>query len=64
MHRLLLFTAASAQAAAWPGRARFTRLWTLGADGAWRLARIFGFAHEKAEEGAPRAAAFPIRRSR
>ncbi|HEX8481101.1 MAG TPA: DUF4440 domain-containing protein [Allosphingosinicella sp.] len=31
------------------GRARFTQLWALGADGAWRLARIFSFAHEKAE---------------
>ncbi|HEX8622258.1 MAG TPA: nuclear transport factor 2 family protein [Allosphingosinicella sp.] len=31
------------------GRARFTQLWTLGADGRWRLARIFSFAHEKAE---------------
>lgn len=31
------------------GRARFTQLWTLGADGVWRLARIFSFAHEKAE---------------
>ena len=31
------------------GRARFTQLWTLGPDGAWRLARIFSFAHEKAE---------------
>jgi hypothetical protein len=31
------------------GRARFTQLWTLGTDGAWRLARIFSFAHEKAE---------------
>lgn len=31
------------------GRARFTQLWTLGADGAWRLARIFSFAHEKVE---------------
>jgi hypothetical protein len=31
------------------GRARFTQLWTLGADGAWRLARIFSFAHEKAD---------------
>jgi hypothetical protein len=31
------------------GRARFTQLWTLGADGGWRLARIFSFAHEKAE---------------
>lgn len=28
------------------GRARFTQLWTLGADGRWRLARIFSFAHE------------------
>lgn len=31
------------------GRARFTQLWSLGADGIWRLARIFSFAHEKAE---------------
>lgn len=31
------------------GRARFTQLWTLGADRRWRLARIFSFAHEKAE---------------
>ncbi len=31
------------------GRAHFTQLWTLGADGSWRLARIFSFAHEKAE---------------
>jgi hypothetical protein len=31
------------------GRARFTQLWTLGPDGAWRLARIFSFAHEKAD---------------
>jgi len=31
------------------GRARFTQLWALGADGAWRLARIFSFAHEKAD---------------
>jgi len=31
------------------GRACFTQLWTLGADGVWRLARIFSFAHEKAE---------------
>ena len=31
------------------GRARFTQLWTLGADGSWRLARIFSFAHEKAD---------------
>ena len=31
------------------GRARFTQLWALGEDGVWRLARIFSFAHEKAE---------------
>lgn len=31
------------------GRARFTQTWTLGADGSWRLARIFSFAHEKAD---------------
>jgi hypothetical protein len=31
------------------GHARFTQLWSLGADGVWRLARIFSFAHEKAE---------------
>jgi Domain of unknown function (DUF4440) len=31
------------------GRARFTQLWALGSDGGWRLARIFSFAHEKAE---------------
>jgi ketosteroid isomerase-like protein len=31
------------------GRARFTQLWALGADGRWRLARIFSFAHAKAE---------------
>jgi Domain of unknown function (DUF4440) len=31
------------------GRARFTQLWTLGPDGAWRLARIFSFAHEAVE---------------
>src|SRR5688572_10341843 len=31
------------------GRARFTQLWTLGTDRRWRLARIFSFAHEKAE---------------
>ena len=30
-------------------RAHFTQLWALGPDGAWRLARIFSFAHEKAE---------------
>ncbi len=32
------------------GRARFIQLWALGADGGWRLARIFSFAHEKAEQ--------------
>jgi Domain of unknown function (DUF4440) len=31
------------------GHARFTQLWALGADGVWRLARIFSFAHEKAD---------------
>ena len=31
------------------GRARFTQLWILGSDGGWRLARVFSFAHEKAE---------------
>ena len=31
------------------GRARFTQLWVLGPDGAWRLARIFSFAHRKAD---------------
>ena len=31
------------------GRARFTQLWSLGGDGVWRLARIFSFAHEKAD---------------
>ena len=30
------------------GRALFTQLWTLTADG-WRLSRIFSFAHAKAE---------------
>jgi hypothetical protein len=30
------------------GHARFTQLWAHGPDGAWRLARIFSFAHEKA----------------
>lgn len=31
------------------GHARFTQLWRLDPDGHWRLARIFSFAHEKAE---------------
>jgi ketosteroid isomerase-like protein len=31
------------------GKARFTQLWRLDGDGQWRLARIFSFAHEKAD---------------
>lgn len=31
------------------GRARFVQLWALGADGAWRLARIFSYGHRGAE---------------
>ena len=31
------------------GRARFTQLWVLGADGKWRLSRVFSYAHRKAE---------------
>lgn len=31
------------------GRARFVQLWTLGADGRWRLSRIFSYAHRAAE---------------
>ena len=31
------------------GRARFVQLWTLGADGQWRLARIFSYGHRAAE---------------
>lgn len=31
------------------GKARFTQLWRLDPDGEWRLARIFSFAHEKAD---------------
>ena len=31
------------------GRARFVQLWTLGADGRWRLARIFSYGHRAAE---------------
>ena len=27
------------------GRARFAQLWVLGADGQWRLSRVFSFAH-------------------
>lgn len=30
------------------GRARFTQLWQLGADG-WRLKRVFSYAHRAAE---------------
>jgi hypothetical protein len=32
------------------GRARFTQLWALTADG-WRLARVFSYAHAAAGEG-------------
>jgi hypothetical protein len=31
------------------GRARFTQAWALGADGQWRLARVFSYAHGPAE---------------
>ncbi len=31
------------------GRARFVQLWALGADGQWRLARIFSYGHRAAE---------------
>ena len=31
------------------GRARFVQLWTLGADGRWRLSRIFSYGHRAAE---------------
>lgn len=30
------------------GRARFTQAWALGADGAWRLARVFSYDHKPA----------------
>lgn len=33
------------------GRARFTQLWVLAADG-WRLARVFSYAHRPAEQPA------------
>lgn len=36
------------------GHARFTQLWRLDPDGAWRLARIFSFAHEKSDRRARR----------
>jgi hypothetical protein len=32
------------------GRARFAQLWVLGADRAWRLSRVFSFAHSPASE--------------
>ena len=31
------------------GRARFAQLWVLGADGQWRLSRVFSFAHGPAK---------------
>lgn len=31
------------------GRARFTQAWALGADGQWRLARVFSYDHKPAE---------------
>jgi hypothetical protein len=31
------------------GRARFVQLWTLGADGGWRLSRIFSYGHRAAD---------------
>ena len=31
------------------GRARFVQAWALGADGTWRLARIFSYDHKAAE---------------
>ena len=38
------------------GRARFAQLWVLGPDGAWRLSRVFSFAHGPAgeQDAAPR----------
>ena len=34
------------------GRARFAQLWVLGADGIWRLSRVFSYAHGPAGEEA------------
>jgi hypothetical protein len=31
------------------GRARFAQLWVLGADGEWRLSRVFSYGHRPAE---------------
>ena len=31
------------------GRAKFAQLWVLGADGKWRLSRVFSYAHGPAE---------------
>ena len=31
------------------GRARFAQLWVLGADGQWRLSRVFSFGHGPAK---------------
>jgi hypothetical protein len=31
------------------GRARFAQLWVLGADGQWRISRVFSYAHGPAE---------------
>lgn len=31
------------------GRARFAQLWVLGADGEWRVSRVFSFGHRPAE---------------
>jgi hypothetical protein len=31
------------------GRAKFAQLWVLGSDGAWRLSRVFSYAHTRVE---------------
>lgn len=31
------------------GRAKFAQLWVLGADGKWRLSRVFSYAHAAAK---------------